>query len=196
MYYDLVPLFSLTPEETLYECVVLLQRFPWPQEWEIDGLYLLSKQDAEPPCSSHNLYLEVICPGTRLLLLSLGPICLQLQKQGAQLGGCYSDLSKGWWWRGCKKCLDAGYLLSIMNEISYIWKKGLRKKGVQDPWATGGMEVPSGNYNRQSTTGRVDGGMHFKISPWQVRHRRIFLQMLWCFKSKQWKIFTCKCNTG
>ena len=34
----------------------------WPQEWEIDGLYLLSKQEATPPCSYHKLYLEVSGP--------------------------------------------------------------------------------------------------------------------------------------
>ena len=77
------PLPSLTPEESFCTCVVpevsLTSRMR--NMW---SLYLLSKQDAAPPCSCHNLYLEVSVhrgqipvaqPGTHLspVLLGLKP---------------------------------------------------------------------------------------------------------------------------
>ena len=56
-YYRVAPPLSLTPKG--FSVLVYSGRSPWPQEWEICGLSLLSRQDSAPPCSCHYLDLGV-----------------------------------------------------------------------------------------------------------------------------------------
>ena len=58
MYYDLAPLPYLTPEELFCTCVLRKDSLTSRMR-NIWSLYLFSKQDTAPPCSCHNLYLEV-----------------------------------------------------------------------------------------------------------------------------------------
>ena len=58
MYCGLVSFISQPPEEPFCACVVAEVSLTSDR----GGLYLLSKQDATPPCFCHSIYLEVTCP--------------------------------------------------------------------------------------------------------------------------------------